>query len=192
MGCNLWLQWTLMTFLGFLTSLFWIEIGERPDVGAVEGIIGGSLIGLAQLLVLRQHISRAGWWVLVSLLSWGLIGFSGLGALGWFAPRTLYLFPRVLYGVLDGAKIGFLLGVGQWIVLRQQVSSAWLWILASPLCWSIALALGWTIGGALRLFTHLFLSEVVGLAVTWLAVGVLTGITLMGLLWETAMVNQQR
>jgi len=94
------------------------------------------------------------------------------------------LFPRLVYGVVDGATLGLILGMAQWWVLRQYVSKAWGWIVANILYWSIGLAVGWIVGGILRRFTHLFLSEVLGLGVTWMLVAGLTGITLIRLLRE--------
>jgi hypothetical protein len=178
------LQWLLVTLLGFVASLFWIEIGERPDIGAVEGIIGGALIGFAQWLVLRRHLSSAWWWIIVSFLGWGVMGLSSFGVIGWFAPRTMRLFPRLVYGVIDGATLGLILGMAQWWVLRQYVSKAWGWIFTNSLNWSISLAVGWIVGGLLRRFTQMFLSEVLGLGVTWMLVAGLTGISLIRLLRE--------
>ncbi|MEQ9356079.1 hypothetical protein [Coleofasciculus chthonoplastes] len=176
------LQWLLVTLLGFVASLFWIEIGERPDIGIIEGIIGGTIIGFAQWLVLRRHLSAAWWWIIVSFLGWGVMGLSSFGVIGWFAPRTMRLFPRLVYGVVDGATLGLILGMAQWWVLRQYVSKAWGWIFANSLYWSISLAVGWIVGGLLRRFTQMFLSEVLGLGVTWMLVAGLTGISLIRLL----------
>ncbi len=176
---TIWLQWLFVTFIGFLASLFWIEIGEKPDIGGLQGLVGGAMIGLAQLLVLRRYISQAGWWILASSLSWSFIGLSPLGAMGWVAPRMLEIIPRLLYGIVGGGIIGMLLGVGQWLVLRQHISKAWQWIFVNTLSWSIALALGWIIGGILRLVTRLFISEVIGLTVTWILVGAMTGLALI-------------
>lgn len=159
-----------------------MEIGVRPDVKALDGAIGGSAIGLAQWLVLRQRLKLARWWILVSLVSWGLIGSSSLGAIGWVAPRTLLLKLRVTVGILDGTLVGTLIGIGQWFVIRQQVKSASVWILANAIGWGIGLALGWTVGGLLRLATHTFLSELIGLAVAWIIVAAITGVTLVLLL----------
>ncbi|HBB31216.1 MAG TPA: hypothetical protein DDZ80_16420 [Cyanobacteria bacterium UBA8803] len=179
MSWAFWLRWLAVTLGGFLASLFWIEIGERPDIGLIEGMLGGATIGFAQSLVLRRHFSPAWWWGLANMLSWGLIGFSIFGATGWIAPRSLNLALRLFYGIINGAQIGFVLGVGQWLVLRLQVPNAWRWIAASTLCWSIGLAVGWIVGGILRLVTHLFLGEVVGLAVAWIVVGATTGLALI-------------
>ncbi len=177
-GCGFWLQWVLVTIIGFLVSLYWVEVGERPDIRAVEGAIGGAVIGLAQWLVLRQRFSQAWWWVLASLVSWGLMGGSGFGAVGWVAPRTLSIPLRVAFGVVNGAIVGGLMGMAQWLVLSKQIPKAWRWILANIVAWAIGLTLGWTIGAVLRLVTGIFLGEVVGLALGWVAVAAITGVAL--------------
>lgn len=33
--------WTFATFGGFLLSLLFIEVGDKPDIGLVEAAIGG-------------------------------------------------------------------------------------------------------------------------------------------------------
>lgn len=171
-------QWVLLTLVAFMLSLCFVEIDVKPYVGAMEGVVGGAVIGLAQGLVLRQRVEIAVWWVLASIVSWGLIGASNLGAIGWVAPRALMLEPRVISGVFFGLQVGAGLGVGQWLVLRHYVKRAIAWLLVSSLSWAIALPIGWALGGVLRLATHLFLSELVGLAVTWVIVAAITGIAL--------------
>lgn len=179
--CILWLQWVLATVVGFLVSLYWIEIDTKPYVEVIDGVIGGVVIGLAQGLILQQRLAIAPQWILASVASWGLIAASSFGAIGWVAPETLLPQLRLIFGVMQGAVVGTLLGVGQWFILKQQVKGSW-WILASAVSWAIALGVGWTVGGVLRQSTHLFLSEVVGLAVTWMIVAAMTGISLIWLL----------
>lgn len=175
------LQWVLATVVGFLVSLYWIEIDIKPHVGVMEGVIGGAVIGFAQGLILQQRVGIAPQWLLVSVVSWGLIAASS-GAIGWIAPETLLLQLRLKFGVLQGAVVGALLGVGQWFVLRKQLKSPRGWIYASTASWAIAQAVGWTVGGILRQSTHLFLSEVVGLTMTRMIVAAMTGISLIWLL----------
>lgn len=176
------IQWTIHTLMGFLLSLLLIEIGERPDIGVLEGLIGGTIIGILQWMVLRPHLKQSGWWIAISAISWGIMGWSGLGAVGWIAPRTLNISVRLLYGLWEGAKVGFVLGVGQYVLLSHQVPQAWRWIIASVLDWAIALACGWALGGLLRLQFRQFLGDVIGLGCLWLLVGGLTGFALTLLL----------
>lgn len=186
-GCAFWLQWVLVTTMGFLVSLYWIEVGERPDLNAVEGAIGGAVIGLAQWLVLRQQFSQAWWWVLASIVVWVFISSNGLGALGWVAPRDMYYISlRVVYGAIEGTKVGALLGVAQWLFLKHQVLGASWWIVASTVGWAIGLAFAWAIGAFLHVLTGVFLGEVVGLTVGWVVVAAITGVALIWLLRASA------
>lgn len=178
MGCGFWLQWMLVTIVGFLVSLYWIEVGESPDVRALEGAIGGAAIGLAQWFVLRQKFYKAWGWVLASIVGWGLIGGSGLGALGWIAPTVTSIPVRAFYGAMNGAVVGTLFGVAQGLILNNQIYRAWRWILANTIGWALGLALGWTLGAVLRGVTGLFLGEVVGLIWAWLVVAAITGVAL--------------
>lgn len=181
-GWHFWVQWVFGTGVGFLLSLLVVEIGVRPYIGAVHGAIGGTAIAIAQWLVLRQRVSQIGWWILATVVSWVFIGGSGLGALGWIAPRTEQIGIRAFYGFLDGAMVGAFLGLGQWFVLRRYVSKAGWWIVATTVSWAIALPLGWIVGAIAHSFTGLFLGEVMGLAVAWMAIAASTGFALIHLL----------
>ncbi|MBD0301416.1 MAG: hypothetical protein ICV85_04315 [Tolypothrix sp. T3-bin4] len=175
---GIWLKWVLATLVGFLVSLYWVEIGERSDIRAVEGAIGGVAIGLAQWFVLKQRFSGIWWWILASAIGWGLLGSLKFGALGWVAPKVISIPVRVIYGTMDGAMVGALIGVGQWLVLKKKSQRAGRWILASTVGWSIGLAFGWTVGAVLRKVMGIFLGEVVGLALGWVVVAAITGVAL--------------
>ncbi len=180
--CGFWLQWVLATLAGFSVSLCLIEIDVRPHIKATEGIIGGAIVGLAQGIILEQRSKNiAPWWALMSIVSWGLIGASNFGAIGWMAPRTSQLEPRVIFGLLNGLQVGALLGIGQWFVLRQRCKKALIWIPIVATSWAIGLVLGWGIGGVFRQVTRLFLGELVGLAIAWVASSAITGFALVRL-----------
>lgn len=180
------LQWIGGNILGFLISLYWLEVGERAALQGLEGAIGGTVIGLAQWLVLRRWCPQAGWWILSSTLCWTVLGASKLGALGWVVPQTHSDLLRLFYGLVDGMKMGAILGVGQWLVLRQCFADAKAWICVSVLAWAIALGSGWVIGGWLHTITGLFLGEVIGLALVWLLMALMTGVGLAQLLRDAA------
>lgn len=180
--CGFWLLWVLATLAGFLVSLGLIEIDVRPHIKATEGVIGGAIVGLAQGMVLEQRSKNiAPWWALMSIVSWGLIGASNFGAIGWMAPRTSQLEARVIFGLLNGLQIGVLLGIGQWFVLRQRCKQALIWIPIVTTSWAIGLVVGWGIGGVLRQVTRLFLGELVGLAVAWVVSSAIAGFALVRL-----------
>ncbi len=181
-GWSFWFQWVLATGLGFLVSLLFVEIGVRPHLGAISGAVGSSVIAIAQWLVLRRRLYQITWWIIATITAWVLIGSSSLGALGWIAPRTELLTIRLLYGLIDGAIVGTVLGLGQWFVLNRYFSNAAWWIPISSLSWAVALPSGWAVGGILRSITGLFFGEVIGLAFTWLAISALSGFGFLSLL----------
>lgn len=178
-----WLKWVFVTVIGFFVSLLWVEIGERPDMGILAGIVGGTVIGFAQWCVLREYIYQPWQWIFATIIGWAVLGYSHLGAIAWVAPRTLDLFQRILYGSLDGGQVGICIGILQWFALKIQVPRAWKWLWVSPLCWTVALSVGWTFGGVLRQSTGLFLADVLGLTLTWTMIAGMTGLALVRLLW---------
>ncbi len=180
-GWGFCLQWVFFTVVGFFISLIYVEVGVRPYVGALSGAIGGAVVGLAQWLVLRNRIFRSKWWVLVSIVTWLLIGASSLGALGWIAPRTEQIWLRLFHGFINGAIAGAILGLGQWFVLRNQIYWEEWWMITNIVAWAIGLPLGWLVGGFIYQEIGLFIGEVIGLFVTWFFVAVITGIAFVRL-----------
>lgn len=101
-------------------------------------VLTGPILGVAQWLVLRRYIRHTNWWVIASIFGWYL-GF----------PVTLVtreiLNPILLEMLLAVSKLWevfwlntvnqlvtfTVLGVAQWLVLRQHLQQAWWWILAS-------------------------------------------------------------
>lgn len=183
-GVAWWLGWTALTWLAFLVSLLFIEIGESR-LSLPNALLGGGIVGVAQWRMLHSYLRDSRWWIVVSVLSWGALGLFPVGAVGWIAPATPNPWLRGIFGLLYGAYAGLILGIGQWAVLRPQVVRAWRWIPLSAGIWAGAIALGWVVGGSLRAASNLFVGEVVGLMVAWGAIAALTGIGLVGLLPQT-------
>lgn len=181
-GMTLWLGWTGLTWLAFLLSLLFVEVGEKSDISLADGLLGGLLIGLAQWQVLRPYLQNAYRWIIVSALSWGALALFHIGAIGWMAPGTPNLLIRGTVGLFYGGYVGVVIGTSQWWVMRQQVAQAWRWIPLNSGIWGMAIALGWTIGGGLRAVSNLFISEVIGLVLAWGAIAALSGLGIVGLL----------
>ncbi|MDZ8054301.1 MAG: hypothetical protein RMX68_020105 [Aulosira sp. ZfuVER01] len=175
------LRWTVATFSGFLGSLLFIEIGEKPDLGVLQALIGGLAIASAQSLILR-HTSFYAKWVLFTVLGWVAIAIIGVGVVGWIVPTTQLLPLRILTGAFYGAVGGFVIGLAQWLAIYQPVPLAWRWIFISAVSWAIAMPIGSAIGIILRQLTQVFLGEVIGLAIAWLVVAILSGINAYKLL----------
>jgi hypothetical protein len=175
------LQWVIATVGGFLLSLWWIEIGEKPDVGIAQASLGGLAIAFPQSLILRHNI-LSGRWVLATLLAWAAITAIGVGAVGWIVPTTQVIALRFLWGTTLGTVGGLAIGLAQWTAIRKSVTLSWQWILISVISWAIAVPIGSTVGIILLRLTRLFLGEVAGLAITWILVAIFTGINAYRLL----------
>ncbi len=155
-----------------MAYLLLIEVGEKPDIGVLEAAIGGFAIALPQGCLLKQPIFCIRW-ILSSLLGWSIITAIGIGAVGWIVPSTQILPMRILSGAIYGALGGMGIGFAQWLAIPQPV--AWRWIFVSSASWAVAVPVGSTVGMIWRGLTQLFFGEVMGLAITWLLVGIFTG-----------------
>lgn len=186
-GCFFVIGWMIATVLGFILSLSMLVVGERPDLGLQQGFLGGSVVGLLQGLVLIRYRFRGGWWIVATALAWGIAGASSIGVVGWFAPRGLtILSSRLIYGAISGLKIGLIAGFVQWLSLRLTLPKFSIsWIAWNTVAWMVGLASGWAIGGVLRRITNLFISELFGLTLAWLIVGLIGGVALSHLLSRT-------
>jgi hypothetical protein len=127
-------------------------LGEITDEGLGGGVLGeilpyvvfavalGSVVGLMQWVILRRQISRAGWWVLASAAGLAVaVGagtavaalVDGSGGLHGFARLCMWAAVMGLGGAISG--------VLQQHILRQQVSRASWWVLASALGWALSI-----------------------------------------------------
>jgi hypothetical protein len=68
--------WILASIIGFAVGKFAADYIATSLSGAVGSGLGGVAIGaslgIAQWLVLRRHVAKAGWWVLASGLAWAI------------------------------------------------------------------------------------------------------------------------
>lgn len=134
--------------------------------------LGASLIvaGLLQWLMLRGLLGNAGWWAPSSIAAVVLIGLLvfGLGKV----DRDV--------GWVSGVVVGWiLLGVFQWLVLREQVAGAGWWIPANALGLVVAIPfvglVTWISGGPE--------DGPAGASSRWLAFGGAYGAVTGGALW---------
>jgi hypothetical protein len=169
------LLWSFTTLGSFTLSLFVIEIGEKPDVELLEAAIGGFAIALPQCYLLRRTILPLSW-IISTMLGWVIITLIGVGAVGWFVLSTEFLYFRIFFGMIAGGIGGLVIGITQWwLAIPSSLPWGWCWMFLSSASWALALSIGSAFGIIALHFTQLFLSEVAGLAITWLLVGIFTG-----------------
>jgi hypothetical protein len=171
---SLALRWVVATSVGWVIGFAICEalnatldfLAHPPTDGAVIGIA----IGIGQWLALDHRINRSRWWILASIVGFGvgkevgdLVAQAGSGAVG---------------SGLAGLALGTSLGSAQWLVLRRYVEAARWWIVASAIAWAI----GWSIiasvgteaaGGSISM------AFVIGA----IGAGVAGGITAAALVW---------
>ncbi len=152
-----------------------ILLAATPLLLPVQQFILAFVVGLAlgtvQWMVLRDYLATVGWW------EWAFYTALSLGIVGFFAPALLSgldlsaltttpigtpsftspevspeliaagqeLLRRALVGIL---LTGVLLGVAQWIVLRQYVRGAFWWVPTMVVGLPVGVVVG-SVGGAL-------------------------------------------
>jgi hypothetical protein len=137
-GWGFWLAWVLASIIGYAVGALIAMraayallpiFGVTEEFGVVHLITFGTLLGAIggclQWVVLREKVAVSGWWVLASALGFTIAG----GILGAIGIKGNYLMAGILFTVVFGVAAGIM----QWLVLRQQVMQAGLWILANIL-----------------------------------------------------------
>lgn len=142
---SVWLSWSLFTFISATvgTSLGAIPLvllpnDDSPFFTFTLLVTSGFFIGLAQWLVLRTKLLKAGQWILATTIGLPFGFFSG--------GLTLALmpdFPRIIWVRATVVAVigGTITGILQLRALHSKLPSSFLWLLASGLSWGIALCL---------------------------------------------------
>lgn len=173
------IRWALASTLGVAVAFF--AVGANLIWGSNAGPVLGAAVGILQWLVLRRYISRAGWWVLASIVGGTvglLIGYVGLrtvlgGPIGVHAMEGSSALSWVLGGAVLGLAVGASLGTFQWLVLRRHVVRAGQWMMASTLGWLIGMTVGVAVGYAVA--TAVFENNEVKWTVGWITWGIVGG-----------------
>jgi hypothetical protein len=118
----------------------WSLLAIWGVAGLICGALAGLIVGVGQRLALRGVVSWTNEWVRSTVIGWAVGG------------AILMLFTRIGYseivegsnatlfiaGLLAWFGCGAGIGVGQWLVLRQHLSKAGWWIVASSLGWGLS------------------------------------------------------
>jgi hypothetical protein len=130
-------DWQLIVFWA-LTNAIGLALGFFLGIGLAGGapnetIIAGAIVSailigwIEMLLLMLQRVQVKWWWIInttVALFTWG-------------AAYPLYQAMNVWGGLI----MGLLLGMFQYINLRNRVEQAGLWVAANLIGWAAALAL---------------------------------------------------
>lgn len=131
---GLWAGWTLATtagmLLGFLPILLFIDSLPLWLLRILIPLWSGFLVGLFQWLALRGYLTNSVDWVLNGGAGWAL-GF----ALGLVIIQALS--GSFLGAVLGYILFGIIIGILQWPVLRREIPSAAIWVIASVVGWAL-------------------------------------------------------
>lgn len=156
-GWRLWFLWSLAGAIGWGVTMdaglfggtALVEIGGRlVELPNLKSLAAGTLaVGLIHSMLLARYVRTPGLWFAAA---------AGTVAVGLAGVTALRPSDPVLAWQLTNALFAPVLGTAQWLVLRREVSRAWLWIPATILAWAVALPVGdmagppgWAIFGAL-------------------------------------------
>ncbi len=178
----LWVAWIVAVLAGYV--LYGLPVGavqlvlgldrvldplHPAELATVMLVIGavlcgagyGSTIGLAEWLVLRTRLKRAGWWVLATVAGYAstglLLTIPSIFQPGWrewaitliisgkmhWLARVQPEWPLASWpaGAVTLVLFGVALGIAQWLVLRGRVHQAGWWVALTAGGWLVPAAL---------------------------------------------------
>jgi hypothetical protein len=181
-GWYTWVGWVLAsafgTAAGFAISVNLLSILSSDISSALNEVLIFGLIlaamGTLQWLVLRSQISQAGWWIVASIVSGTVLGIMA----------TLFSTGAEVNPIIGYGLFGITLGVPQWLVLRRQLSHSWLWLIASPIGWTLAVLVVTALGRTWQQVSETT-GLILGFGLMGAVVGMITGTLLIWLLRQS-------
>ena len=149
-GWGFWLLWMLASAVGSVLLGKGMQFVDSELLVALLGLI----VGIAQWLVLRQYVRKAGWWILASAIGWGvgfILAFTVIDLYFYFSSEELAL-------AVDGVIVGATYGLAQWLALHRLVHQAgWLLLLLTN---AVGLSIVFSIIDPLQLPVRSFFDEI--------------------------------
>ena len=172
---GLWLAWTFATALGMIIGYLPLAllVGSL-DLGValvIVPIISGTLLGLAQWLVLRPYITKSYDWILNQAVGW-VVGFT----LGLFVVQLLSKTPL---GMLVGfMAFGLIVALFQYPILRREIPHLVSWIVANVIGWTLGAFLSQLVASAFfqNSLPTTFTSVLISVGITGLVAGAITAL----------------
>lgn len=189
----LWIQWVLVSILGWGIGLIPAYTVDTILIKTVSNdfrelisfydfrdfigfIVIGFSLGVAQWLILRQYFQQSASWILATCIGiatgWNSILVDAAVEIASMSGLYWHHYANVTFYFILGIISGTLLGIAQWIVLRQKFQQAKLWIFANALGEGLASALYsmWFTGfrGAMTggLLANLVVNKGIAMAIT--------------------------
>ncbi len=141
-----WFLWILVTgtswCVGLILALIVAKMASLilPQIACfvIGGVVTAALIGLAQWTLLRPDARSIGLWTLATVTGW----ISGLVVTTFFVIVTDLALARIIGTALGGSVFG----LAQWLAMRPNTEGRAVGPLGSSAGWTVAVALGITIG----------------------------------------------
>jgi hypothetical protein len=140
---RIWLQWVLASSAAWAVGSL-LQLALRSSVpesirdtgwtSGTDSAIWGLVAGVLQWLILRQVLVRSWPWIVASGVGWAVAGALSGALLGVVGENTS--------GLVHIIGTGFLTGLLQWWVLRQQVDRIQWWIPVSTVLVPASLVAG--------------------------------------------------
>jgi hypothetical protein len=149
--------WIILSISAILLSFLMLWILITPTTGksnpVLDAIIGiftfGILLPFAQWIIIKQLFPNSIVWLFVSLL--GLLIIFAID----LVITTIGIMPSqgAIRVISLAISYGAIVGVAQWLFLRQYVENALLWVFANALGWGIVtMVTGAIVEGVLEIF----------------------------------------
>ena len=171
---DLWLTLTFVTAIGWsfgliLTELL-IRVLKAPTdslvVPILAGILGGAIIGLLHIIILRNMVRSIEIWILTATTGWTL------GVLVTLA--IIQLIPGLTGWLVGGAAGGLLFGLSYKTGMRAKSGIGFAWILLNTLTWLIVYGVAVLLPAELAMGHIVSFSQPLALGMmSWVLVGTL-------------------
>ena len=128
-GWRFWVIWVILTNIGFFAGLL-VEMA----LGSISLILAVPLAAVFQAWAMNRHIVILIPWILVTAIGWW-VGMAIMSLILYFVPNELHPIARLM---IVSAGAGFIVGIPQWRLLRNQVSQIGIWwIPLSAVSWAL-------------------------------------------------------
>ncbi len=181
-GGDLVLQWVLASVAGWIVGwiVAWVGALTVGWIVAWAGVGIGTGVGVAQWLVLKERVARAGWWLVASAVGGVVGGVTSVGLILGAYMGAGQIMGDVVAVILGWVLVGVGIGVAQWVVLRGHVARAGWWVLASVMGWIVGRIAAWF--GVGLVAVDVIVGQLMGQVAYSVVYGLITGIVLVQLL----------